>query len=285
MNEKIEKVSLIKIILHSVMAVLIVFVCYRVLIEFVPESYSNLAPSLIQLTVNLAFIWIIKNQLNKNNIRLFEITGKIQVKPKEMALYIGGVIIKLLLSFTFLFSLIRIAIVFIGSEPIMSELLLDTSDSSSGLGIGTLIATAFLAPIVEELIFRGILLNKWTMKMSNKKALFWSALLFGILHFDSFVIPQLLGGLLYGMAYLKTKKLIYPIVLHVINNVALVLLLALPESEFTVENMAEAARELIFALNISSAGFLISLLLFGWFVYKIGKDINNEQAPYLVHSK
>lgn len=78
-----------------------------------------------------------------------------------------------------------------------------------------------LAPILEELIFRGFLLNRWKEKYGSAKAIVLSSLIFGLLH------VEILGGVVFGallcLIYLKTKSLIGPIIVHMTNNAIAVL--------------------------------------------------------------
>lgn len=83
----------------------------------------------------------------------------------------------------------------------------------------TILTTAILAPLMEETIFRGIILNRLLMKYSEKKSIIISALLFGIIHMalvqgiEAFII-----GLGLGMIFVKTKSLKPCIIAHAINN-------------------------------------------------------------------
>jgi len=80
-----------------------------------------------------------------------------------------------------------------------------------------LILSMLLAPLVEELFFRGILTNKLARSMNIKAALLISVLVFSIAHWrpDPFLI---LGGLFLNIVYIKTQSLLYPIVFHSLNN-------------------------------------------------------------------
>jgi uncharacterized protein len=72
------------------------------------------------------------------------------------------------------------------------------------------------APLCEELIFRGILLQRWATKWNPPIALVLTSLLFGALHLN--VVGIGLLGLVAGVLYYQTKSLWAPIALHAINN-------------------------------------------------------------------
>lgn len=78
---------------------------------------------------------------------------------------------------------------------------------------------AFLVPIAEELLFRGIVLGKFRSIMHPALAAVLSALLFGIFHANfiqstyAFVL-----GLVLAFAYLYTKNIWTPIAMHCVFN-------------------------------------------------------------------
>ncbi|ATP40974.1 CPBP family intramembrane metalloprotease [Solibacillus sp. R5-41] len=77
-----------------------------------------------------------------------------------------------------------------------------------------------LAPIWEELFFRGILLRRLTLKWSPQKSIIVSSLLFGLIHVNPItVLFAFFFGCVLGYAYLKTKSIIVPIVVHSFSNI------------------------------------------------------------------
>ncbi len=84
----------------------------------------------------------------------------------------------------------------------------------------TILVLLIVAPMTEELIFRGILLHVWTAKWGVTPALLTSTLLFSVFHPN--VIGLFVFGLMMGLLYIKTRTLIVPIVCHGLNNLAAV---------------------------------------------------------------
>lgn len=82
--------------------------------------------------------------------------------------------------------------------------------------IFTIITIVFLGPVVEEVFFRGFLLNRWHKKYGLKAGIVVSSLLFGILHAD--LLGAFLFGIILSLIYLQTKSLFGPIIIHVANN-------------------------------------------------------------------
>lgn len=80
----------------------------------------------------------------------------------------------------------------------------------------SLVSLAVLAPLSEEILFRGFLLRRWARKWGMRPAIFASSMLFGLLH------PDPLGAALFGAAmcllYLHTRTLWVPILAHALYN-------------------------------------------------------------------
>lgn len=75
-----------------------------------------------------------------------------------------------------------------------------------------------LAPIVEELIFRKLIIDR-THQYGEKTAVLLSGLLFGLFHTNLYqFFYTFVWGMLFAYVYIRTKKLIYPILLHAFLN-------------------------------------------------------------------
>ena len=84
------------------------------------------------------------------------------------------------------------------------------------------VAIGMLAPLAEEIVFRGAILRRLLSVLGDKKhwvAILISALLFGAVHANSaqFVHAALLG-LLLGWMYYRTDSIVPGVVLHWVNN-------------------------------------------------------------------
>jgi len=85
--------------------------------------------------------------------------------------------------------------------------------------IWTFLTVGITGPILEEVLFRGIILDGFLNRYKPGKAIFWSALLFGLFHMNPWqFIPAFLIGFLLGYIYMKTRSLIPVITIHIINN-------------------------------------------------------------------
>lgn len=90
--------------------------------------------------------------------------------------------------------------------------------SSFSAGVVTLIFTAFVAPIFEEIIYRHLLLRS-LKPIGDTPAIIISALVFGLAHgnFDQFAYA-FLSGIIFGLVAVRYDTIIPGMVLHLINN-------------------------------------------------------------------
>ena len=82
-----------------------------------------------------------------------------------------------------------------------------------------IIVICILAPIFEEIMFRGFILKVLKENYNAVIAVIISALLFSLFHTALHqIFPTFIMGLLFGMLYVKYKSLIPCILLHMFNN-------------------------------------------------------------------
>ncbi len=80
------------------------------------------------------------------------------------------------------------------------------------------IASVILAPIGEELIYRGIVLRSCA-KVSQRFAIFFSAFIFGIMHGNPYqFVLGFMVGIPLAMITIRTGSLIPAIICHMVNN-------------------------------------------------------------------
>ncbi|WP_165836027.1 CPBP family intramembrane glutamic endopeptidase [Marinifilum breve] len=81
------------------------------------------------------------------------------------------------------------------------------------------ISVAIAAPILEELLVRGIVLDGLLKNYSPWKAIVWSAVFFGIMHFNPWQFVSAFSiGIVIGYLYWKTKSLLLCMIIHAVNN-------------------------------------------------------------------
>lgn len=85
--------------------------------------------------------------------------------------------------------------------------------------IGSFIGAVIIAPIVEEVLCRGIILKGFLNNYSAKSAIIFSALIWGILHLNIWqFVDAFLAGIFIGWIFLKTRSILACIWVHAVNN-------------------------------------------------------------------
>jgi membrane protease YdiL (CAAX protease family) len=81
------------------------------------------------------------------------------------------------------------------------------------------VAVVVLAPIAEEVFFRGIAFNAWLRERGRRFAYIGSAALFSVIHASLVsLLPIFLLGLAFAWAYRRTRSLAAPIAMHATFN-------------------------------------------------------------------
>lgn len=101
-----------------------------------------------------------------------------------------------------------------------------------------IISSGIFGPIIEELVFRGVVYNK--LKEFNKpmRAIILTSIIFGIIHFD--VINAIYAfGVSFILIYLyeKYKTLKAPIIMHISLNTTIILMISLITKGFLIFNL------------------------------------------------
>ncbi|MET3380387.1 MULTISPECIES: CPBP family intramembrane glutamic endopeptidase [Variovorax] len=91
--------------------------------------------------------------------------------------------------------------------------------------IAAVLAVCVLAPLLEEMLFRGIVLRGFLQRYPRGQAIFMSALFFGAAHMNiyQFVVGFVMGTVL-AWLYERTRSLIPCIALHAAYNITTLLL-------------------------------------------------------------
>lgn len=91
---------------------------------------------------------------------------------------------------------------------------------SQAVGLLTVITTSILAPIAEEIGFRGVLMGGLLrMRCKPWLAIMLSAIVFGLFHgTDIHFLGATLFGIIIGWVYWRTGSLIPGIIAHIVNN-------------------------------------------------------------------
>lgn len=90
-------------------------------------------------------------------------------------------------------------------------------------GLGAIFLVCIIAPVVEEMLFRGIILRGFLKQYPPGTAIAHSAAVFGLAHLNVYqFVAALVIGLILGKMYERTRSILPGILLHMVYNTAVV---------------------------------------------------------------
>ena len=126
-------------------------------------------------------------------------------------------------------------------EPL--SLLLPTVEQQSGQGFWAIITAVVFAPVFEEFIFRGVILEAMLRRYRRSVSVVVTSLLFAIVHFEpSVMFTAFVSGLVLGTVYLHTSSIFSTIILHAINNAIAYSLITLNVDSYSYRDALGAGR-------------------------------------------
>ena len=132
--------------------------------------------------------------------------------------------------------------------------------------VPTLIWVIIIGPIFEELIFRKVMIDRLSV-YGDRLAVIVSSVAFGLFHGNlTQFIYTTLAGFFFGHAYTKTRRLIYPIGLHMLANLFGTLPTVLYYIEFNATQEDIVDVEAIFngGITLTYIMFWLKIVLIAW---------------------
>ncbi|MCQ4922901.1 CPBP family intramembrane metalloprotease [Tissierella carlieri] len=110
-----------------------------------------------------------------------------------------------------------------------------TSIGEEQLAVGIFILQGIIVPIVEEIVYRGTLLEN-LRKYGDSFAIVISALIFGMMHGHR-VVDIFFAGIFTGVVYVKSNQLSYSILMHLFINLFFTSLVFWIRKSFLIEDI------------------------------------------------
>lgn len=144
---------------------------------------------------------------------------KYNILPKEL----GMVIVLILTTLAIQHGVLAPLTSFLPMPDAMKKLFEEIFKETTNIYGFTTVAIA--APILEELLFRGIVLDGLLKKYSPRNAILLSSFLFGVIHLNPWqFISAFLIGIFIGYIYYHTRNVGYCILIHLTNNMTATIL-------------------------------------------------------------
>jgi hypothetical protein len=127
---------------------------------------------------------------------------------------------------------------------------------------GAILKVVIMAPVIEEMIFRGVIMHGLMRNNSKFTAVFVSALLFALFHLNPWQFPAtFILGLVLGILMLRTRNIYLCILGHAINNgLVLISIQYWDEIQKTSFVQSDKSNQLIISALISAIALFLILL-------------------------
>jgi hypothetical protein len=147
---------------------------------------------------------------------------------------------------------------------------------SSSPGPFWIFQSVIAAPILEELIFSGIILNGLLSKYPPTKSILLTSLLFGLMHLNpsQFVVGFIMGSFT-GWIFYKTRSVSLSILIHAIYNAASILM----RHFFLHHSLSDSPLSDMYGGMINfSLAVVVALLIFSICIYFLNNMVSKEEA-------
>ena len=216
--------------------------------SFAPGEMTYTTTGIAMILSGIAMIWhLIHFKYVKFNLKSFaEVSGKTI-----------GLSIPLIVAGMFF---INLCSEFIGLPDLMQDTFRAMSRNVFGI-----ISITIMAPLVEELLFRGAIQGYMLRKgMKPLNAILIASAIFGIVHMNPIQIPFAFAiGLIFGWLYYRTGSVVPGIVGHFINNsIACLQMATLTEEEFNTKTIEWLGTGPTYGLFAISFAVMIGMFLY-----------------------
>ena len=219
-----DLINLRKISVWSIVLKVFLFMVLNFIVLLLVDFTLNIdvvviIDSFYSLITYIGIIYILFQAFNSKGIESKFIIGNTSLRNVKWGTYLS------LQLFLTLFSILAVLALLYTFTGVYENFIQEVLDSTTETHLNSvwalflsLIVAIVLAPIAEELFFRGFLLNRWGVTIGLGKAMIISSFIFSIVHFNKGFIGQFIFGMFACLIYIKTKKLIIPIIMHGLNN-------------------------------------------------------------------
>ena len=205
LNDSLKKITILEILvlLLALMGLVILF-------DIIGFSISD---NWVYVGVIVYFIYRLRFFTGEFKQDLNNIFDKIS--PKSLLII---VIVNVFFSYGMLYLSIFALEYIPGFKSLISAPLFSILAITSFTGMAGLFSTVVISPICEELLFRGVFLNRLKLIVPTSFAIIITSILFGALHSYGSIISAFVFGICMCIIYLKTKNILTCILAHFINN-------------------------------------------------------------------
>ena len=252
LNDEIKKISLKKILLLVIVSfsALLILKVFNISID----SYW------VNVIIILYFVYKLKNFKHEVSHDISNIFSDVSVKL---------ILIIVFANIFFSYGMLYLAN-FLLSIPIFKDFLnFDFISKVSFVLAGGYFSKLVLAPISEELVFRGVFINKLRLFVPLSFAVLISSLLFGSVHSYGSMFSAVVFAVCMTILYLKTENIFVPMLAHFLNNLFAEIIFALD-----FNNLIFNDWNVMLVISILA---IISFFIIISFIFKEWNILNNKE--------
>ena len=243
-NDKLKKITLKELL-------------SLIIILFVIQYLIN-ALNIVHIDSFWIYIFIIFYFIFKLRVEIFSVKDDMPeaFSPDILKMVLGVVILNIFFSYGMLY-LSNSILDFVPSVNLFNSFL-----------TGSLITTIFISPISEELIFRGVFLNRLQLAVPVVFAVLISSLLFAALHSFGSIFSAFIFGVCIAILYLKTDNIFVPIFAHFLNNLFAEIIVVMDSNKILFTN-----NSVVLVMSILAIVSFVVILIF---IIGNLKNLNNN---------
>lgn len=243
-NEKLKKITLKELL----SLIIILFV-----IQYSINSLNivHLDSFWIYILIIFYFIFKLKDEIFSVRVDVLEV-----FRPDVFKIILVVVVLNIFLSYGMLY---------------LSDFVLNIAPSFNLFNsflTGGLIATIFISPISEELIFRGVFINRLKLIVPTIFAILISSLLFAALHSFGSIFSAFIFGICISILYLKTGNIFVAIFAHFLNNLFAEIIVVLDSQKILFTNEV--------VVSIMSVLAVVSFVIISVSIIRQLKKLNSD---------
>lgn len=248
-NDELKSIDLKELVFVIIILFLVQFLINRL-------NIVNISPVWVYIFIILYFIYKLRDSFSSFKQDLMDVFSINLLKNILLV-----VILNIFLSYGFLY----LSNFILKAVPSIESLItIRFSLSNSMFAAGSFIATVLVSPVSEELIFRGVLLNKLKAIVPLLFSVLITSLLFASMHSFGSITSAFVFAICMAILYLKTDNILVPIFAHFLNNLF---------AESIV--LADTADILFTNASVVLVVSVLAIVSFIIVVYAIFKELNS----------
>ena len=282
LNNRLNQIKIKDIIIIYLFSILIVSIIIFGIVKLNHKDVGNFIISTITLILQLLILLtlFLRIKPSKKNILFLYNDFKKKIKKTEI---IEVTFIKLCISIGG--SKVILGIFYFIDPIIVNTFIYESASLVNSFGnyFVNMVLLLLVSPIVEEVVFRGIIFNRLINKFNLCTGIVASSMVFASFYAGSGIAGALALGIINCILYIKYKNILITIFVNLINN-AIVLISVIPSLNGNFTDIIISYNDVITDILLGIVAFLIGILGMLKYINK-NKIVLNKFDKYIKGKK